>query len=589
MSKLRISDDLSLPASSITQTFGVLAVRGAGKSNLAAVMAEQMHDAGLPFIVIDPVGAWYGLRSSGDGKSPGLSIPIFGGRRGDIPIERTSGAELADVVVDERLSAVIDVSEFSEGDKIRFLIDFAERLYRRNEQPLHLFLEEADDYCPQRPMREQARLLRAWENIVRRGRARGLGMTMITQRSAALNKNVLTQVETLFVLRTTSPQDRKAIGGWVDFHGENKALLETLPSLASGEAWVWSPTFLGITKRIRVDRRRTYDSGATPTTAEGRAPATLADIDVPALRQRFAVQIEKAKADDPKELRREIAELKRQVAAAERTMPAAMPAERVEVPVLSDEQAALLHDLSGRLCDVKGDFADATMVLESVEKDVNALRAVIAAATSARAIATACPVPARPETRRAVARMAEHAAKAANNGHKPTASLPDGPLTGPEQRILDAIAWLEDIGVAEPEQTAVAFLADYTYGAGSFNNPRGRLRARGFVDYLPQNRIRLTDEGRPYTNHPDVPLTVAQMHEHVLGRLPGPEQRVLRPLLDAYPNKMSNEDLAHAAGYTPGAGSFNNPRGRLRSLGLIEYPEPGFAVARGILFLEFEK
>jgi hypothetical protein len=50
-------------------------------------MAEEMFRAGLPFVVVDPVRAWYGLRSSRDGNSPGLPIPIFGGRRGDVPLE----------------------------------------------------------------------------------------------------------------------------------------------------------------------------------------------------------------------------------------------------------------------------------------------------------------------------------------------------------------------------------------------------------------------------------------------------------------------------------------------------------------------
>ena len=72
---LKISDHLSLPVETITHTFGILAVRGAGKSNLAAVMAEEMFDARLPFVVIDPVGAWWGLRSSGDGKSAGIPTP----------------------------------------------------------------------------------------------------------------------------------------------------------------------------------------------------------------------------------------------------------------------------------------------------------------------------------------------------------------------------------------------------------------------------------------------------------------------------------------------------------------------------------
>lgn len=97
---------------------------------------------------------------------------------------------------------------------------------------------------------------------------------------------------------------------------------------------------------------------------------------------------------------------------------------------------------------------------------------------------------------------------------------------------------------------------------------------------------RLTDSGRALAAVPDVPLTSDELQRRVLERLPGPEQRLLAPLLAAYPQPMSNEALAQAAGYTAGAGAFNNPRGRLRSLGLVEYPHPGHVVARPVLFLE---
>ncbi len=66
----------------------------------------------------------------------------------------------------------------------------------------------------------------------------------------------------------------------------------------------------------------------------------------------------------------------------------------------------------------------------------------------------------------------------------------------------------------------------------------------------------------------------------------GPEQRVLRPLPVVYPNAMSKEDCPHAAGYTPGAGSFNNLCGRLQSLGLVDCPGPGLVKAEPVLFLE---
>ena len=112
----------------------------------------------------------------------------------------------------------------------------------------------------------------------------------------------------------------------------------------------------------------------------------------------------------------------------------------------------------------------------------------------------------------------------------------------------------------------------------------GRLRSRGLVEYISSGCLRLTDAGRHEAKQPETPLTTGALHQLVLARLPGPEQRVLRPLLDAYPHDLSNDELAAAAGYSPEGGAYNNPRGRLRSLGLIEY-RSGRVAARPILFL----
>jgi uncharacterized protein len=66
---LYVSTKLSLPLEAVTSTFGLLAVRGSGKTNAARVLAEEMFAAGLPFVAIDPVGSWYGLRAGRDGTS----------------------------------------------------------------------------------------------------------------------------------------------------------------------------------------------------------------------------------------------------------------------------------------------------------------------------------------------------------------------------------------------------------------------------------------------------------------------------------------------------------------------------------------
>jgi hypothetical protein len=160
-------------------------------------------------------------------------------------------------------------------------------------------------------------------------------------------------------------------------------------------------------------------------------------------------------------------------------------------------------------------------------------------------------------------------------------------ISAPQQKILDAIAWMNSIGIAEPEQVAVAFLAGYTYGAGAFNNLRGSLRTKGLVEYR-GSRIRLTEEGLHASRWPGEPLTNEELHRRVMDILPGPEQKLLRVLLDCFPRALTNEELAEKSGYAVDSGGFNNPKGRLRSLGLIDYPQPRHAVAAALLFPEYE-
>jgi DNA helicase HerA-like ATPase len=241
---LSISKKLSLPAEAVTETFALLAKRGAGKTYTAAVLVEELLKAGLHVAVVDPVGVWWGLRSSADGQHDGLPIVIMGGDHGDLPLEVGAGEMIADVVVEEGLSVVLDLSHFRKGEQTRFMTDFAERLYHKNRQPLHLVLDEADAFAPQRPMKGQERLLGAIEDLVRRGRARGIGVMLVTQRAAVLNKDVLTQAEVLVALRTIAPQDREAIDAWIRVHGtpeQREELMASLPSLPIGTAWFWSP------------------------------------------------------------------------------------------------------------------------------------------------------------------------------------------------------------------------------------------------------------------------------------------------------------------------------------------------------------
>jgi DNA helicase HerA-like ATPase len=170
-----------------------------GKTYTALVLAEELLGAGAQVVIADPVGVCWGLRAAANGKDPGLPIIVMGGDHGDVPLEASAGKVIAEFIVDTRSSVVLDLSLLRKGDQVRFMTDFAETLYHRNRQLLHLVLDEADAFAPQRPMPDQARMLGVVQDLVRRGRARGIGVTLVTQRAAVLWKDVLTQVEVLVV------------------------------------------------------------------------------------------------------------------------------------------------------------------------------------------------------------------------------------------------------------------------------------------------------------------------------------------------------------------------------------------------------
>ncbi len=88
--KLHLAKDLSLPVDVATEALAWIGARGSGKTHGAGKLVELLVEAGVPVVVLDPVGVWYGLRLGKDGKGRGLSIPVFGGLHGDVPLEPTA-------------------------------------------------------------------------------------------------------------------------------------------------------------------------------------------------------------------------------------------------------------------------------------------------------------------------------------------------------------------------------------------------------------------------------------------------------------------------------------------------------------------
>ncbi len=297
MSTIRLGKGLEVTSDIFTTASAIVGIRGSGKTTDGVVLAEQAIRAGVPVAVIDPTGAWFGLKSSADGKSAGLPVYVFGGRHADAPLEATAGPIIARFIVERGVPIVLDLSDLTEGIQRRFVGQFCETLYdlkARARDPLFVIVDECPRFCPQQMQKDLdlTKCVGAVEDIVALGRSRGLGCAIIGQRPATINKNILTQADNLFAMRTVGTQDRKAIDDWVtEAQGDQEQRNEPRPEYRraqAGRGLLLVPAIFGIFKRVQFDNRTTFDSSRTPKIGEKRIePKVFATVDLEALSARF--------------------------------------------------------------------------------------------------------------------------------------------------------------------------------------------------------------------------------------------------------------------------------------------------------------
>lgn len=562
-----------IPDEALDGRIGIVGLTGSGKSTTAKGGVERLLTLGRRTCVVDLLDGWWGLRLLRDGKTPAFPVAIFGGRHGDLPLNEHAGAVIGQAIAQSQESAIVSLSEIdTDAARRRFALAFFDALHRHNRAPLHLVIDEADFYAPQQVVKSDgpgALLLNRVKEIAARGRMRGFRLWPITQRPAKLNKDVLSQCDTLVAMQLTSSQDRNAIEGWIGDQADKKTggeILATLPRLKQGQGVLWSPR-LGILRPENFPLPATYDSSRTPEYGQQIADVDLGAIDLPALRERMAKVEAETKANDPAALKKEIARLNAELRKGGASDPAAVRAANDEgyrrgKEFGYDEGHAAGHD--------EGFRAGVTETVDKLFDFARALRPGSPPAPPVRETPRPAPVTA-PRVEKAISAPRPQAMR--------------GDTTVPQQRILDAIAWYEAVRMPQPTRSMVAFVAGYRPSSGGFNNLLGSLRTAHLIDYPTAGAIALTEQGRARANAPGDPPTTDALQRMILGKLSGPQGKVLSPLIELYPDGMSRADLGRQSGYQASSGGFNNLLGSLRGLGLIDYPAPGQVRATSILFL----
>lgn len=572
-----------IPDAALDDRLGFLGMTGSGKTFGAGSCVERILSRHGRVIIPDPLGVWWGLRSMADGKTPSpYDIVIFGGAHADMPVTLHAGAIIGEAVATMRESAILDLSQFeTAASERRFMLSFLDAIYRKTTgEPVHLIFDEADMWAPEKiadKEGEATKLHGMMQSVVRRGRVKGLTSWLISQRPAALSKQVLSQVDGLVAFRLTASQDRKALGLWIEGQADReqgKAILGRLPTKARGEAVVWLPA-RGVLDDVTFPMKETYDSSRAPKRGEKRHAIELKPLDTARLKEKLATVEAETKANDPKALRAEIAALKRQMAEA---TAAAAKAGHIPDPQAIEEAerrgyeaglaagtdhvlsgiAGLAGDLEASSARVADEATRAKALFGSLASFLSTLRADVAKRPTPRML----PAPAtQPKPKLPPIRQPNMV-----NGSG------DVSLTGPQRQLLKALAWWKAMGHDRPSRPQVAAIAGWKITSGHLKNIVGSLRTAELVTYPTEGVIEMTPAGAASAPEPDMGLN---LHDGIRSVLSGPQRQIFDTLIRHGGRPLARETIAEQLGWEPTSGHLKNVVGSLRTLEVIEYPTAG--------------
>jgi hypothetical protein len=255
-----------------------LGSKGSGKSNVGAVVAEQVFAAKIPFIYFDRGSDAFGL------KELGASVITFGSldnasekrtamRDVDQLQDRPYAYKVARSVLELGYSLVVDCSVQMRHDiggdlnkdglhnhPLASFSEFINALYSVGQQlrhPCMVVVDEAHYFCPQRrSIHIQKLSTDALSVFSHDSRKAGIGTLLLTQRNAAISKSVIFDASV-------------RIFGKMSYHNDYKAVREYAPdleyhqlsNLRTGDAYLVGPRG---TVLIHFNLRQTEALGDTP-------------------------------------------------------------------------------------------------------------------------------------------------------------------------------------------------------------------------------------------------------------------------------------------------------------------------------------
>lgn len=231
-------------------SYGGLVTHNSGKSYTVGVLCEELCKAKVPFAIIDVEGEYSGLKEKFE------AIWVGDDSRSDLRWSKKVDLKQLARYAPDSPPIILDLSEASRPKEKtdEFLINLYMEITKRRT-PYLVIVEEADRFSPQ-SSNERLPII---DEIARRGRKRGLGLMLCTQRPSLVDKNILSQCSNQLIGRLVIKNDLNSVSQF--FSGRDP--LKALTSLKPGEFFALGG-LVQEPKKVKLRIRETGHGGTTP-------------------------------------------------------------------------------------------------------------------------------------------------------------------------------------------------------------------------------------------------------------------------------------------------------------------------------------
>lgn len=547
---------------------------GGGKSYAVRKFCEITHGK-VQQIIIDVEGEFASLREKFD--------YILVGKDGDIPINLRASELLAKRLLELNTSAIIDLYELKHQERKRFVKIFLDSMINSPKELWHpclVIIDECHIFSPEAKSGE-AESSDAVKDLATRGRKRGFALVACTQRLSKLSKDVVAELNTKLIGRSSLDIDMKRAAFELGFTDKQDIL--SLRSMNKGEFYAFGPALTNEVTRIKVDKVETTHPEAGRTYQKTKsAPAEKVRQVLEKLKDLPIEAEEELKTKD--DLKRKVFELQREIVGLKRQKPVE------QKPIIDKEllnkyyengynkAVKLTNDRLPKIIQaIKLAISDTILVKQSFEPNMKKLIENLSYAQGSVEglrnfeITKIIEKPSQEETGQMTKLLIELSSENSEE-------IGAGPL-----RILRAVAQFD------PEPISIyqtGTLANYSVGSGTWTNYMSILRKNNLIKKAGKMLI-ITEKGKELCKDveplPTDPHSLFTMWSEKIGAGPA---KILKVLFENFPGSIDKQVVAENSGYAYGSGTWTNYISILRKNHLIEVEGNEFKASKTLFPME---